>query len=446
YPFQASNWHDGLSEAEAKREYQQVYDLAAYFLQTYNGSGKSFYFGHWEGDWWLLGNYDPKKDPSDSAVQGMIDWLAIRQKAVETARTTIAHENVQVWHYVEVNLVKKAMEGGKTITNNVLPNVTVDLVSYSAYDTIFDRSGGPAQLFLQALDTIESKARTTGHFPRDVFVGEYGFPLDQGKRTPEEQARLSEEIYTAALQWGCPFVLYWQMYDNEAEANGVNARGFWLIDAKNEKQPIYYKHRDFLSKAQIFIQLHRYWLGRNPSEAAYSAFCGNYKTFSASKTLDTILDSEEYQRRLSNADYLSWLWAHLFPTRDRDSAEYRDWLAMLDNGEARSTVLNHVLDFSFRQGGTAQTGLVTYLLDHTQDPMPAALREKEKNALQTTLDQGASPSQLWREILDRPHGAESMLDHRASEERDARWLERHLFFDPAQLHPTPSASLGERIE
>jgi hypothetical protein len=41
YPFQASNWHDGLSEAEAKREYQQVYDLAAYFLQTYNGSGKS---------------------------------------------------------------------------------------------------------------------------------------------------------------------------------------------------------------------------------------------------------------------------------------------------------------------------------------------------------------------------------------------------------------------
>jgi len=45
---------------------------------------------------------------------------------------------VQVWHYTEVNHVKLAMQGRPALVNEVLPKTTVDLVSYSSYDTAHD--------------------------------------------------------------------------------------------------------------------------------------------------------------------------------------------------------------------------------------------------------------------------------------------------------------------
>ena len=95
------------------------------------------------------------------------------------------------------------MTGGITITNNVLPHVTLDLVSYSSYDTIFDSTG----TFRKALDYIRSKATTTGPFYRDVFVGEYGFPLDKGTRTPEEQARVNQKYLSNRDGVGMSFCL-----------------------------------------------------------------------------------------------------------------------------------------------------------------------------------------------------------------------------------------------
>jgi hypothetical protein len=91
-------------------ERQELYDLTKHLLTSYNGTGKSFYLGNWEGDW-LLTRMDLSYAPTAEEVQSMIDWANTRQKAVDDARRDTPHANVQVYYYVEVNRVRDAMEG-----------------------------------------------------------------------------------------------------------------------------------------------------------------------------------------------------------------------------------------------------------------------------------------------------------------------------------------------
>jgi hypothetical protein len=46
-------WSHGFDKKKADDEYREMYDLTRYLLTTYNGSGKTFFLGHWEGDWHL---------------------------------------------------------------------------------------------------------------------------------------------------------------------------------------------------------------------------------------------------------------------------------------------------------------------------------------------------------------------------------------------------------
>jgi hypothetical protein len=441
YPFEGVNWRDGLSAAEAQREYQQVYDFAAYLLKTYSRTQKSFFFGHWEGDWWLLGNYDAKSDPGETAIQGMIDWLKVRQKAVEQARQDVAHSEVAVWNYVEVNLVKKAMEGGTTITNDILPHVRLDAVSYSAYDTIFDSTA----TFVNALEYIESKAVTTGHFQKDVFVGEYGFPLDHGKRTPEEQARLSEAVFTAAMAWGCPFVLYWQMYDNEAEANGVNARGFWLIDARNEKQPVYHRHQLFLGKAHTFKNVYRVWLRRNPSEAEFSDFAKRHAAFQVSDELRRLLDSREYHDRISSTDYGNLLWSRFFPdTPPVSHPVYQQVAQMLADGTARSTVLFWLMDSSIFRAKLPDSSFADYIwtimLAQSLGDEPSGFYQKMRDL----VNHGLARSDAWCDALNHDLFFHANLAMRTQHAKEAESVKRLFFIDP-QAVPAAFPSGVERM-
>lgn len=251
YSFANVNWHDGLSKEEAEKEHREIYDFTKHLLTKFSGTGKSFYLGHWEGDWWLRG-FDsdsggkPDGRATPAAIQGMTDWLNTRQRAIEDARREVKHERVNVWQYTEVNLVKRAMEGAKTICNDVLPNSRVDFVSYSAYDTQAD----PAKL-RAALDFIEAKLPTKeGIAGKRVFIGEYGFAAIWN--TPQQQDAKSRAVIRAALDWGCPFVLYWELYNNEVDDTGKQ-RGFWLIDDKGVKQPVYSTHQRFLFKARAFV-------------------------------------------------------------------------------------------------------------------------------------------------------------------------------------------------
>jgi hypothetical protein len=266
YPFDAGRWADGLSDDESRKVYRQMYDLTAYLLRTFSGTGKTFYLGHWEGDWHLHASYDPAKDPSDTMIQGMTDWLNVRQRAIEDAKRATSHRNVEVYGYTEVNLVQKAMKGGRTLTNDVLPRTSVDFVSYSSYDSLTADPATIGDRLKAALDYIESKVPPkSGIEGRRTFIGEYGFPAQY--HTPQRQEELSRAVCRAALEWGCRFALYWEMYCNE-KVEGKH-RGFWLIDEHNQKQPVYHMHerfyRDAKARVAAFLKKHR----RLPTRAEF---------------------------------------------------------------------------------------------------------------------------------------------------------------------------------
>ena len=227
-------------------EYQEIYDLTCYLLKTYNKTGKTFYLGNWEGDWHLT-HTNPNYVPTEEEVRNMIAWVATRQKAVDAAKHDTSHADVQVYYYLEVNRVVDAMEGKVRLTNAVLPHTPVDYVSYSAYDALNDDTGSH---LIRSLDYIASKLPPkAGMSGKRVFLGEYGFPARQ--YPPQEQNARSCRVLRTALAWGCPFALYWEFYNNEVE-NGKQV-GFWMIDDKQVKQPIYETHRQFYAWAQRYL-------------------------------------------------------------------------------------------------------------------------------------------------------------------------------------------------
>jgi hypothetical protein len=249
------DWTDGMSEKESDMEYQSIRELAEYFRDRFRGTGKKFYIGHWEGDWLLLGSYDNTQERIDPVrIQGMIDWYNIRQKAVEDAVNAVVSDT-EVFQYLELNRVIPAMKNGfDRIVNKVLPYVDVDYVSYSSWESTIEglSEGGydyqelKTSLF-NALDQIEknmkAKDRVKG---KRVFIGEYGFPWSDGYYA-NKQAYCSLNVMRAGIEWGCPFILYWEIYDNEG-------RGFWMIDKNNVEQPVYKVHQAFCEEMKAYVR------------------------------------------------------------------------------------------------------------------------------------------------------------------------------------------------
>ena len=266
HPFarDGGNWRGGFPPERADAVYREMYDLTRHLLTCYNRSGRTFYLGHWEGDGMLRGSVAPENDAkvTATAVRGMADWLNARQRGVEDARRDTPHERVRVWHYTEVNHVKLALrENRPALVNRVLPLTKVDLVSYSCYDTQKE----PAEL-KAALDYIQSmlppKPELAG---RRVFIGEYGFPT--AWNTPEEQDARSRAVMKAGLEWGCPLILYWQLYNNEVTAGG-RQRGFWLIDDQGRRQPVWHTHARLLKSAREFVAARTRATGTPPAQEA----------------------------------------------------------------------------------------------------------------------------------------------------------------------------------
>lgn len=255
-PFANTSWKQGFSKAHAELEYREMYALVVHLLKTYSGTGKTFYLGHWEGDNLLRGSITKSADAqmTPEKVQGMVDWLTTRQRAVDDAKRETPHQDVQAWHYTELNHPTISLrEGRPSLVNQVLPHVPVDFVSYSAYDV----TNEPKPEEIKAvLDYIECKLTPKpGIQSKRVFIGEYGYSVfHNGKlhHSPEEQNRLSIITIQAALEWGCPFILYWELYNNELEADDQQ-RGFWMIDDKGVKQPIYETHRLYYQWARQFV-------------------------------------------------------------------------------------------------------------------------------------------------------------------------------------------------
>jgi len=263
YCFSSGWWADGFSAQERQNEYNEIYALARYLLTNYNNSGKSFYLGHWEGDWHLLEGYDTSKNPTAVALQGMRDWLNTRQQAVDDARRNTPHSGVEVYLYTEANRVLDAINNGATnnqrVINQVVPYVTnLDYVSWSSYDG----QNLSASALSNTLDYMQSmlptnKASISG---RRIFVGEYGWggSLPTSSQEPPTRAYIQKLV-----QWGCPFILFWEIYNNEP------GNSFALIDQNNARTPCYDLHWRFANLGRLAVAEFKQDQGRLPTSQEF---------------------------------------------------------------------------------------------------------------------------------------------------------------------------------
>lgn len=267
YFFWANNskhWRDGYSSAERTSDSIQIADLTTYLLKEYNNTGKQFFLGNWEGDWMLLGSGNVTRVPSDEEIQRMIQWYECRQNAMEEAIRTTEHANVNVFSYCEVNRVVDAMEGKRRVVNKVLPHTNIDYVSYSSYDAQkFAQSEYNAVLgYIE--ENLPAKPQIEG---KRVFIGEMGIKAKALNFSKSRHESVNRANISKALKWGAPFVLYWEMYNNEVH-DGIE-EGLWLIDDKNEKWPLYYTFSNFYEDAKIWVYTQKEELNRLPTREEY---------------------------------------------------------------------------------------------------------------------------------------------------------------------------------
>jgi hypothetical protein len=231
-----ADWHNGMTPEQQAQEQQSFYELTRFLLHKYSGTGKTFVLQHWEGDWLIRGHTNPSVPPTSQAIAGMIQWLNARQAGVNQARNEFGFPGVRVFNAAEINLVVSSMDlGYVNMVTEVLPYVNVDLVSYSAWDATVGFIGQPQKLH-DALDYIASHANNSQYFgDKNIYIGEFGLP--ENEYSQQNVATLVNDTINTAFDWGCQYVMFWQLYCNELVnpntpvpvTNNNDVRGFWLI-------------------------------------------------------------------------------------------------------------------------------------------------------------------------------------------------------------------------
>ena len=266
------DWKNGIDPTQEKTLYQEMFDFTAHLLRAYNHSGKTFLIGNWEGDWLLHPNYDRKAIPSPDRIANMTKWFQIRQRAIEDARAAVRHQNVSVFHYIEVNLVLKSLKGEPCITQSILPQVNVDLVSYSSYEAIKNRTYEEKKNELNRIfEHIESRLKPHASIPfgRRVFIGEYRYHANiNHPESFKKQYEETRDIMKISLELNIPFALHWQMYNNEYEADGTSKQ-MSLINEQGEKMPLYHLHQKYYINMNKYLSEYKKANQRYPSERLF---------------------------------------------------------------------------------------------------------------------------------------------------------------------------------
>jgi len=272
---QVTPFHGHMKPELAAKEYQEMYDFTKYLLTTYNGTGKIFYLGNWEGDWHLLSGSPVKKNKWEEEVNpdapvGMIDWLSARQRGIDDAKKNTPHQNVNVFFYVETNLVQKSIKKGQvTLSSAVLHDVNPDFVSYSSHDSTNPGTDLHHDL-PAALDYMQSKLTPKPGLPeKRVFIGEFSA---KGRIfTPAEQDAYVRDQIATSIKWGTPFAFYWALYCTSPND------GCWMIDDKGVKEPIYYTYQHYYADARAYVADFEKKNKRKPNDKEFQAYA--YKWF-----------------------------------------------------------------------------------------------------------------------------------------------------------------------
>ena len=222
---QGGSFVKGFTRAQLRAAYEEIFDLSEWLLDQYKGSGKTFIIQNWESDWAVRGeSRDATVDPELSAIDNLVVWCNNRQEAVDYARQEALAQGVNVWHCLEVNLVKRGMEGHVSVTTHALSRTRCDLYSYSAYDTSIDGAD-----YAAALDFLLKHcppSATVGD--KNLMVGEFGIP--ENEFSQQQIKDCIENTVEQARIRGLRHCIYWEWYCNEAsDKDPSGCRGFWVF-------------------------------------------------------------------------------------------------------------------------------------------------------------------------------------------------------------------------
>jgi hypothetical protein len=252
------DWKNNITPANEKILYNEMYNFATYILNKYNNTGKTFLIGNWEGDWLLNANYDANATPSTAVLNNMTKWFQIRQKAIDDAKVATKSKNVFMYHYIEANLVQKGMNGQPCVAESVIPNVNVDLISYSSYEAIKGKTYSRTKSDLTAIfNYLESKLKPKPSLPfsRRVFIGEYGYQANASQpATLQDQFNETKEMMKMSFELNIPFALHWQMYNNEYDDVTKVSKQMSLINEQGVKTKMYYLHESFYQKMNDYLK------------------------------------------------------------------------------------------------------------------------------------------------------------------------------------------------
>jgi hypothetical protein len=391
-----------MDAAEEQDEYQQFYDLARYLIQRYQGTGRTFLIGHWEGDWTLLNGYDESQDPDPMAIAGMIDYYKVRQKAMEDARASLPNcQNVYVYHYAEANLVQKSIDNpsSQTVTTAVLPYVTVDVVSYSAYDaTSYTPSpyvaSQVASRVAAHLNFIKSHARFSGLWPfaQPVFVGEFGY--DWASNATTENTRNTVGL-CAAANWGCPLILYWSIFSTPG------ADDLKLINPDGSHTLEYGTLQSILAQTSSLRDLTRILLGRNPSDAEQNVLMNAFQTQTVATMLQNVFNGAEFAGLGDNNAFLQVVFQQALVSPDNSATLWNTLLAGLGAGAlSRWQAMLNLIDSPEAKAAVPDADFVHYLYAATLCRPESAISPAELSSTAAQLAGGAKRSTLWQQFLN----------------------------------------------
>ena len=219
---------------------QEYNDLTLYLYRAYRDTQKIFLISNWESDNSVYcdhafqyatdaGFRDTCRaqyaaagmaSPEDG-LQGLKLWLDARAQGIAGGRSRAQAEGIagnRVWAVPEFDIVHALHDNGfPSVLYDVLPFVTFDAVSYSAWESI--NNADPATTLAADLDTIRSAIGSS-----EIVIGEFGF-----LRQPDgAELQRTSDVISAALGWGVRYIVQWQLYDTDA----MNAYGLYDLEGR----------------------------------------------------------------------------------------------------------------------------------------------------------------------------------------------------------------------
>ena len=252
------------SDRERELEFAQTSELCRRLYEDFGALDKTVIIANSEADEKMLDIMNYTGSP-ELAVENIRRWTQTRFEAIREAREAHPSARLRILHAFEISLVnlriaKQNRGFGKALLpesaqkrrgwnalNDVVPHVSFDLLSYSAYESTnspFETrhpDADPAETgvrLVRDLNLIRSKARDSlspagrrAFGDRFVMVGEVGYARDRFEHLPTGGIlpRLRSALQ-AAVDWGCPYIVLWQLFDHPRD--GDAAWGFGMHDRR----------------------------------------------------------------------------------------------------------------------------------------------------------------------------------------------------------------------